>query len=239
MALKTAFTQAHLALSLGFMCTGAFAVDLDLNIGVGHPEPPRTIVVQGPTTVERHWVPDQIVRREEQVVVKHGHFETREERVLVEPPHIAKREEHILVEPARFEKRKETVLVRDAITTRQWVPEVTERVRVGPVSVTRTVHDGYWLEVQPAQYEVVVKEVKVPARYETVVKEVQVPARYDVVAKQVEVGARYETVMRDVLIPGHWQESVVTPPPAAVVVEPARSSGFDLDLDFGRRHRRD
>lgn len=183
----------------------AFALDVDVDIDLHGKR--RARVVQPPPTLVRRWVPDQIVRKEE--------------RVLVEPARIERREERVLIEPARVEKRCVKVLVRAARVERRWVPaERREEVRIGPVRVGHTTPTGYWEEVHvPAQYEIVEQEVLIPARYQTVVREVEVPARY-------------RLVTRDALIPGYWEMAEVQPPP---VIE-ERRDGLRIDLDW-HKHR--
>jgi hypothetical protein len=183
----------------------ALAFDLDVDVDLHGKR--RERVVQPPPRLVRRWVPDQVVRREE--------------RVLVEPARIEQREERVLVEPARVEKRRVKVLVRAAHVERRWVStERREEVRIGPVRVGRTTPSGYWEEVQvPAQYEIIEQEILVPARYQTVVRE-------------VELSPRYRVVARDVLIPGHWEDTEVLPPP---VVE-ERRDGLKIDLDL-HKHR--
>ena len=189
-----------------FLCPPASAFDIGIDIGMPRRE---VVVVQPPPAVVRHWVPAQVV--------------TRQEQVLVEPARIEKRAERVLVEPGHVDRRREQVLVKEAFVEKRWVPvERVDEVRIGPVRIDSATPAGRWVVVTvPAQYQVVVKEYPVPDRYETVVREVQIPARY-------------QTVTRNVVVPAHWEEVAVAPPPVPVV-QPG--VGVDLELDI-HGHRR-
>lgn len=229
------FALAGFTLLAGLGVTSStFAVDVDVNIGGGRT---REVVVQPPPSVARRWIPDQVIRKEERVIVEQGHVERREERVIVEQGRVERREERVLVEPEHRERRKQQKLIREAYVEKQWVSGSRDSVRIGPLEVTKKNHDGYWQEVAfPAQYEYVMADVVVPARYETVYKEVQLPPRYETIYKEYPVAPRYEVRAHDVVIPGHWEETVVTPP--AVIVEEPRRSGLDLDIDVFRKRKR-
>ncbi len=217
--------------SAAFANSAKAEVSFDLNIGQQRPP----VVVQRPAEVGRRWVPESVIRRDEQVLVSPAHMSRREEQVIVEPARRIKREERVLIEPERVEKRPEKIEVRPSRVEKQWIPPVYDEVRVGPIDVKKKVQEGYFREVVvPPVFETVIREVRVPARYDIVFKEIDVPAHYETRIVEVPVPARYETIKRDVIVPGHWEEVVVQPPP---VVVPGKRNGFELDLDIGKRHR--
>lgn len=222
---------------LATMLGGAVrAVDVDVDIGLGAHRP-RTVVVPAAPVVERYWVPEKVVRRTEKVMVEPPHLEKRTEQICVQPAQVIKKEERVLIQPPRVERVKETVLVQPEHIGREWVPPVTEDVKIGPVRLTRTIQDGYWREVKvPAEYRTVYREVEAPARYEVVTRNIEVPARYETVVREFQVPGKYREITRDEVVPGHWEERVVTPQAAPVIVAPPRPA-LDIDIDLGGRKR--
>jgi|GEM_PF-4867111 len=227
-------------LAAGMLGSAAFAVDVDINIGTRPTRPPRVITVEPRPEVERVWIPEQIVQRTERIQDP-PRTERTIERVLVQPARVIKKEEQVLVSPARIEKVRETVVVRPAQVSREWVPAVTESVRVGPVKVQRTVAEGYFREVTiPAEISTVFRDVEIPARFETRYREIEIPAKYEDVPRVVEIPGRFREVVRNEVIPGRWEERVIQPQPRTVIIEqPRRSSSLlDIDIDLSKKKKR-
>jgi hypothetical protein len=234
--MKTAagFSALILAATLGGV--SAYAVDVDVDIRTGDSRP-RTVVVQPPPTVHRVWVPDRVERQTERVLISPARIEKRGEKICVQPAHTRTVDERVLVQPARIERIQESVMVKPPTHGREYVPAVTERVKLGPVNITRTIREGYYRDVSiPAEYRQVYREVEVPAKYENVRREYTVPARYETVYKEIEIPAQYREVTRDVVIPGHWEEHTHSSPPEVIVDRPRRS-GIDIDIDFSKKKK--
>jgi len=220
--------------------SAAFAVDIDINLG-GSPRPGRTVMVQPSPVIERIWVPDRVVTRTERVLVEPARTERRAEKVLVQAAQVVRREERVLIRPARIEHVNETVQVQPARVGREWVPALTDRIKVGPVHVTRTIREGYFREFPiEAEYREVHRDIEIPAKYENVVREIEVPARYETVYRDVQFPAQYRDIERREVIPGHYQERIITGP-SHVIVEPPRRGGslIDIDIDLDKKKRRD
>jgi hypothetical protein len=200
------------AAMLVFGNVSAHAIDVDINLGHERRGPPRVVQTPPQTYVERVWVPERVIQRTE--------------RVLVQPEHTERVHEQVLVSPERIEHVQENVLVRPQRVEREWVPEVVDRVKIGPVYVNRTVRRGYYRDnVIAAEYKTVYRDVRIPAQYKTITREIRVPARY-------------EDVVRNEVIRGHYEERTVVRPGQTVVVEPPpRRSGIDIDIDVGHRRR--
>src|SRR6185436_13422948 len=127
--------------------------------------------------------------------------------------------------------------VSPARVRREFVPAVTEQVKLGPVYVTRTIREAYYREVEcPAEYKIVYREVEIPAKYDIVTRDVKIPARYETVYKDVECPAKYKEIVREQVVPGHWEERTVVAP-TTTVIEPRRS-GIDIDVEIGKKNRR-
>lgn len=224
------------ATAIGASICASRASALDIDIGLGAPPRPPVVVQPAPQTTRR-WVPDTIVKKEERVLVSGPRHERREERVLVEPARRVKKEERVLIAPEQVVHQPEQILVAPASVVREWVPPVQEQVRIGPVSVTKTVREGFFRDVAvPPVYRTVDREVVVPPKFDIVVREVEIPARYEMRVVEVPAAPRYVTEYREVVIPGHWEEATYLPPP--VVIAPARPGiGLGIDIDLSKRRK--
>ena len=97
------------------------AVDVDLNVDIGH-RPPRVVEVQPAPVVERVWIPDRVVQKTESVLVEPTRYEKRVENVLVEPAHIEKQQLRVLVAPAGVQKK---------VRKRKWLLRSIPRIPSG------------------------------------------------------------------------------------------------------------